>query len=86
MKNLIKWYQTPRNDLFIYIYRSDESNHKTQEVFSQEEGDKMISDGDAVEISFAGSYLDAQKIADGEASTEEAQAAATALANENGLI
>ena len=82
MKNLIKWYQTPRKDLFIYIYRSDESDSKSQEVFSREEGSKMISDGEAVEIAFEGSYIDAQKIAEEEAATEEMQAAAAALANE----
>ena len=66
MKDLIKRFQTPRGEAgaFIYIYRTDESDTSTQVLYSAEEGAQMISEGEAVEVSFDGSYIETQKLAE----------------------
>ena len=61
MKKLIKFFQTPRKNIVVYIYRSIEDDASTQELYSKVEADAMVEAGEAEIFPYEGSYLDVKE-------------------------
>lgn len=78
VKILIKLKQTKREDVFAYIYRADKNDASTQKVYDEGQAKEMIDNGEAFDVPFDNSYIDAIKKEE-VASSEAAQAEAAVL-------